>query len=103
MHCTLLWLGLQNKQVRHVFYKQKGGASGSGSLSPKATPHDTGPPILLFFRSGVTRTPRGGAVNCAQVKILGKLFRDQSTLSAHPSQLEIGLLSSSLSGEPQSS
>ena len=53
--------------------------------------------------SGVTHTPRGGAVDCAQVKILGKPFRSQRTLSAHPSQLEIGALSSSMSVAPPSS
>ena len=53
--------------------------------------------ILTLYvppRSGVTNTPRGG---CAQVKILGKPFRSQRALSAHPSQLEIGGLSSSMS------
>ena len=41
-------------------------------------------------------TPPGGAVNCTQVKILAKPFRSLLTLSAHPSQLDIGVLSSSM-------
>ena len=36
----------------------------------------------VVFRSGVTNTPRGGAVNCAQLKFLGIPFRSQRTLSA---------------------
>ena len=46
---------------------------------------------LFFPRSGVTNTPHGGAVICAQVKTLGIPFRSQRTLSAHPSQLGIGV------------
>ena len=41
-----------------------------------------------------TRRECGGAVNCARVKILGKPFRSQRILSAHP--LEIGVPSSSI-------
>ena len=41
--------------------------------------------------------PHGGSVNCAQFKILGKPFRSQRTLDAHPSPLGIGVLSSSSS------
>ena len=36
-------------------------------------------------------------MNCTQVKILEKPFRSQRTLRARPSQLEIGVLSSSMS------
>ena len=43
--------------------------------------------LSFFFRSGVTNTPRGGVVNCAQVKFLGIPFRSQRTISAHPSPL----------------
>ena len=57
---------------------------------------------LFFPRSGVTNTPRRGDVNCAQVKSLGIPFRSQRTLSAHPSQLQIGVLSSSMSVAPPS-
>ena len=39
-------------------------------------------------------------MNCAQVKILGKPFRSQRTLSAHPSPLGIAVLSSSWSVAP---
>ena len=35
------------------------------------------------FRSGVTNTLRGGAVNCAQVNIPENPFRSQRTPSAH--------------------
>ena len=48
-----------------------------------------------FFRSGVTNTPRGGVVTCAQARILGIPFRSQRTLGAHPSPLGIGVLRSS--------
>ena len=50
--------------------------------------------VSFFFRSGVTNTPtgNGGAVTCARVKILGGSFRSQRTPSAHPSQLEVGVL-----------
>ena len=41
--------------------------------------------FFLFFRPGVTNTPRGGVVNCAQVTILGIPFRSRRTLGAHPS------------------
>ena len=51
----------------------------------------------IFFCSGNTSTPHGGAVNCTKVKILEKPFCNQR---AHPSQLEIGLLSSSMSVAP---
>ena len=44
--------------------------------------------------SGVTNTPRGGVVSCSQVTILGIPFRSQRTISAHPSPLGIGVLSS---------
>ena len=57
----------------------------------------------FFSRSGVTNTPRGGDVNCAQVKILQIPLRSQHTLSVHPSSLEIGVLSSSLSVAPPTS
>ena len=55
--------------------------------------------VCSFFppSSGVTNTPRGGVVNCAQVKFLGIAFRSQRTLGAHSSPLGIGVLSSSLS------
>ena len=53
--------------------------------------------------SAVTHTPRGGALNCAQVIILENPFRSQRTLNAHPSQLQIGVLSSSMSVAPPSS
>ena len=33
----------------------------------------------FFFRSGVTNTPHGGVVNCAQVEIPGMPFRSQRT------------------------
>ena len=56
-----------------------------------------------FFCSGVTSTPLGGAVYCNQVKPLEKPFLSLRTLSAHPSQLEIGVLSSSMSVAPPSS
>ena len=42
-------------------------------------------------------------MNCAQVKILGIPFRSQRTLSAQPSPLGIGVLSSSWSVAPPSS
>ena len=53
--------------------------------------------ITLYFRSN---TPRGGAVNCAQVRTLGEPFRSQRTQRAHPSPLEIGVLSISMSVAP---
>ena len=56
--------------------------------------------IQGFPRSGVMHTPRGAAVKCAQMKILENPFRSQRTLRAHPSQLEIGVLSSSMSVAP---
>ena len=59
--------------------------------------------LLFFFRSGVTNTPRGGVVNCAQAKFRGMPFRSQRTLSAHPSPLGIGVPSSSMGGAPPSS
>ena len=59
--------------------------------------------LVGFFSSGVTSTPLGGAVSCTQVKILGKPFRSLRTLSAHPSQLEIGVLSSRMGVAPPSS
>ena len=37
-------------------------------------------------------TPLGGAADCPQVKILEKPFRSLRSLSAHPSQLQIGVL-----------
>ena len=58
-------------------------------------------PYYYYFRSGVTNTPRGGAAN--YMKILGKPFCSQRNLSAHPSPLEIGVLSSSMSVAPPSS
>ena len=58
---------------------------------------------LLFSPSGVTSTPLGGAVSCTQVKILEQPFRSLRTLSAQPSKLEIGALSSSMSDAPPSS
>ena len=48
--------------------------------------------FICFRRSGVTNTPHGGSVNCAQAKILGKPFHSQRTLDAQPSPLGIGLL-----------
>ena len=39
-------------------------------------------------------------MKCAQVKILRIPLRSQRTLSAHPSPLEIGLLSSSMNVAP---
>ena len=58
-----------------------------------------GLPVSFFpLRSGVTNTPRGGVVNCAQVTFLGILFRSQRTPSAG-----IVVLSSSLSVAPLSS
>ena len=42
-------------------------------------------------------------MNCAQVKILETPFRSQCALSAHPSPLEIGVLSGSLSVAPPGS
>ena len=47
-------------------------------------------------------TPRGGVVNCAQVKFLGLPFRSQRTLGAHPSPLGIGVLSRRWSVAPPS-
>ena len=60
------------------------------------------PQIPFFFRSSVTNAPRGGAVNCAQVKFLGIPFRSQRTLSAHPSPLGMSVFSSSLTVAPPS-
>ena len=59
--------------------------------------------FYFFPRSGVTNTPRGGVVNCAQVKFLGIPFRSQRTLDAHPSPLGIGVLSSSWGVAPPGS
>ena len=56
--------------------------------------------VLLFFALASTNTPRGGVVNCAQVEFLGKPFRSQRTLGAHPSALGIGVLSSTWGDVP---
>ena len=58
-------------------YKHEGDIVGVPNLSSFG--------FFPFFRSGVTNTPRGGVVNCAQVKFLGIPFRSQFTLDAHPS------------------
>ena len=52
--------------------------------------------LFFFVCSGVTSTPRGAAVNRTWVKILETPFRSLRALNAHPSQLEIGVLSSSM-------
>ena len=51
--------------------------------------------IVIIIRSGITNTPRGGVVNCAQAKSPGIPFRSQRTPCAHPSPLWIGVPSSS--------
>ena len=51
--------------------------------------------FFSFWRHG--HPPRGGVMNCAQVKSLGIPFRSQRPLSAHPSPLGISVLSSSWS------
>ena len=86
---------LDSNWVHRLDYggKGKGGVGGRGASFF----------FLLVFRSGVTNTPRGGVVHCARVKFLGVPFRSQRALSAHPSPLEIGVLSSSLSVAPLTS
>ena len=61
--------------------------------------------IFFFFFALASRIPYVEVleVNCAQVKILGKPFRNQRTLIAHPSHEGIGVLSSSMSVAPPSS
>ena len=62
-------------------------------------------------RWGMEGTRRGGlsgaqpraAVNCLEVKVLENPFRSLRTLSAHPSQLEIGVLSRSMTVAARSS
>ena len=66
------------------------------------TLHNTYPPYY-YFCSSDTSTPFGGAVNRAQVKNLGNTFLSLLILSAQPSRLGIGVLSSSISIAPPSS
>ena len=57
---------------------------------------------VIFFLSSDISTILGGAVKCTQVKNLESRFRSLRTLRAHPSQLDIGVLSSSISVAPPS-
>ena len=75
------------------------GASSYLGQTPDAALGLTLRPGVLFLAT-VTKTPLGGAVGCARVEILESLFRSQRTLSAHPSPLGSGVLSSSMSAAP---